>query len=153
MEDKKPPAPADAICEFIPPFMRFLREGLIGFGMSPARFQLMQALKQARALSMIELSDRLSVTKRNVTTLVDGLEKDGLAIRRAHPTDRRSTLVELTPAGATAFARAAEVQRVHLQSLLATLNPTKQEEMAKALNTLTHVLMTKRQLSAKREKG
>ncbi|MEM8916350.1 MAG: MarR family transcriptional regulator, partial [Pseudomonadota bacterium] len=62
---------------------------------SPARFQIMQTLSGGSSLSMAELADRLSVTKRNITTLVDGLERDGLASRHPHPTDRRSTLVEL----------------------------------------------------------
>lgn len=127
---------ADALCQFIPPFMRYLREGLAKVNMSPARFQIMQALSPQQALSMVELAARLSVTKRNITSLVDGLEKDGLAIRRPHPTDRRSTLVALTPAGAVAFSGAAEVQREHLAALLANLDATQQQEMALALRHL-----------------
>lgn len=128
--------PADALCQFIPPFMRFLRDGLSELNMSPARFQLLQTLRFGGTLSMIELSDRLSVTKRNVTSLVDGLEKDGLARRRPHPTDRRSTLVDLTPAGERAFSEAARIQRDQLSALLAHLESGQQAEMAKALSHL-----------------
>ncbi len=39
---------------------------------------------------------------RNVTSLVDALEENGLVARRPHPTDRRATLVELTGSGAAA---------------------------------------------------
>jgi len=46
----------------------------------------------------------LRVTPRNVTGLVDGLEADGLVARAAHPTDRRATLVSLTPRGAEVAA-------------------------------------------------
>ncbi|MEL6338041.1 MAG: MarR family transcriptional regulator [Pseudomonadota bacterium] len=137
-------SPADALCQFIPPFLRFLREGLVDLNMSPARFQLLQTLKQGGALTMIDLAERLSVTKRNVTTLVDGLEKDGFAIRHPHPTDRRSTLVALTAEGERAFAEAAEIQRVHLQGLLASLEPATQHEMAQALTQLTDALTTRK---------
>ncbi len=140
-------SPADAICQFIPPFMRFLREGLVELNMSPARFQLLQSLSQGGALSMIDLADRLSVTKRNVTTLVDGLEKDGLATRRPHPHDRRSTLVAITEAGETAFSKAAEVQRRHLQGLLAHLDAKQQEQMTAALSHLTNALTAKKKLA------
>lgn len=145
-------SPADALCQFIPPFMQFLREGLVGLNVSPARFQILQTLKQGGAQPMIDLADRLSVTKRNVTSLVDGLEKDGLATRRPHPTDRRSTLVELTTAGDRVFQRAAEIQRKHLQGLLANLDTTQQAEMAKALKHLTDALMNKKQPSSKAPK-
>ncbi|MEM1132821.1 MAG: MarR family transcriptional regulator [Pseudomonadota bacterium] len=136
-------SPADTICQFIPPFLRFLRDILAELNMSPARFQILQALKQGGALSMVEVADRLSVTKRNITTLVDGLEKEGLAVRRPHPTDRRSTLVELTSAGEALFTKAAALQKEHLEELLANLEPSRQKDMAQALTDLTNTLMTK----------
>ena len=36
------------------------------------------------------LKEELGVTATNVTALVDSLERDGLVVRRRHPTDRRS---------------------------------------------------------------
>ncbi len=136
---------ADAICRFVPPFVRFLREGLAKVNVSPARFQILQALKQGGSLSMAELADRLCVTKRNITTLVDGLEKDGLATRRPHPTDRRSTLVELTPDGDILFTEAAKVQRDHLMGLMESLNAGQQRQMAEALNHLMDAMKAKGQ--------
>ncbi|MEM1411276.1 MAG: MarR family transcriptional regulator [Pseudomonadota bacterium] len=135
-----PTRPADALCQFVSPFLRFLREGLAGLNMSPARFQLLQTLSMEGERSMNELAERLSVSKRNVTSLVDSLEKDGLAKRQPHPTDRRSTLVVLTPTGAQRFSEAAKLQRTHLEGLLANLNERQQVEMAEALNALTHAL-------------
>ncbi|GMA85562.1 hypothetical protein GCM10025868_08120 [Angustibacter aerolatus] len=41
--------------------------------------------------------------------MVDRLEAAGHVARRAHPDDRRSSVVELTPPGADVLARAAEV--------------------------------------------
>ncbi|MEM6903840.1 MAG: MarR family transcriptional regulator [Pseudomonadota bacterium] len=135
-----PSSPADALCQFVPPFMRFLRDGLVDLNLSPARFQILQALQQGGALSMVELAGRLSVTKRNITTLIDGMEKDGLAARAQNPEDRRSTLVRLTPAGEALWIKAAEVQREHLKGLLANLNAVQQQEMAKALTDLTEAM-------------
>ncbi|MEL6235057.1 MAG: MarR family transcriptional regulator [Pseudomonadota bacterium] len=138
-----PVSAADALCRFVPPFMRYLREGLAKVNISPARFQILQALTQGEARSMVELSERLSVTKRNITSLVDGLEKEGLVARRPHPTDRRSTLVAMTPAGEEVFARAAQTQQEHLKALLTGLDPAEQRQMSRALGQLVETMTAK----------
>ena len=48
---------------------------------------------------MSGLGERLGVTPRNVTKLVDALEEEGLLRRKPHLTDRRATLIELTERG------------------------------------------------------
>ena len=40
---------------------------------------------------MSALRDRLGVSARNIAVLVEGLEKEGLARRAPHSTDRRAT--------------------------------------------------------------
>lgn len=137
-------SPADAICQFIPPFMRFLREGLVDLNMTPARFQILEAIKFGGAQTMVELAKQLSVTKRNVTSLVDGLEKDGLATRQPHPTDRRATLVQLTDEGERLFFKAAELQRQHLKDLFTSLEAEQQAEMSAALVQLTQALAARK---------
>ncbi|MEM6608482.1 MAG: MarR family transcriptional regulator [Pseudomonadota bacterium] len=139
------PTPAETLCQFVPPFIQFLREGLAELNMSPARFQLLQVLSQGGATTMIELAGALSVTKRNVTTLVDGLEKDGLVTRDAHPSDRRSVLVDLTDHGTATFSAAAKVQRGHLDRLLQSLDPAQQAEMAAVLSRLIEALAERKQ--------
>jgi DNA-binding MarR family transcriptional regulator len=47
---------------------------------------------------MSDLANALGTSGRMVTSLVDGLEAQGLARRRDHPTDRRAILVELVAA-------------------------------------------------------
>ena len=56
-----------------------------------------------------DLRDDLDVTVGAASKLVDRLERDGLATRRPHPTDRRSSLVVLTPLGRKALAAATAV--------------------------------------------
>ena len=120
--------------------MRFLRTSLSELGLSPARFQIMEALRQGQARSMVDLADRLSVTKRNITSLVDGMEKDGLATRQPHPTDRRSILVALTPKGEAAFREAAMVQQNNLDQLMSRLDASQQKALSASLVKLTDEL-------------
>lgn len=56
-----------------------------------------------------EVSADLSITVGAASKLVDRIEHAGLVSREPNPQDRRSALVVLTPAGATALAFAADV--------------------------------------------
>lgn len=51
-----------------------------------------------------EMGDRLIVTRATVTGLLDSLERRGLVRRTAHPSDRRSLIVEITPDGLKVLA-------------------------------------------------
>jgi len=56
-------------------------------------------LRDRGPMSPSELGERLIVTRATVTGLIDSLEQRGFARRYANPSDRRSLLVEITPAG------------------------------------------------------
>ncbi|MGF7237475.1 MAG: MarR family transcriptional regulator [Frankia sp.] len=75
-----------------------------------ARYELLMLLSFSRhgALPMTKIGSRLQVHPTSVTNAVDRLEAARLVRRRTHPTDRRTTLVELTPDGAAAAESATE---------------------------------------------
>jgi DNA-binding MarR family transcriptional regulator len=60
----------------------------------------------AQPLTLRALAERLAADPPYVTLMVDDMEKRGLAQRTPHPEDRRAKLVQLTPAGRAAAARA-----------------------------------------------
>jgi DNA-binding MarR family transcriptional regulator len=68
-------------------------------GLTPARGEVIWLLHLRGPLTQRHLSQALKCTPRNVTGLVDALEEAGFVARTAHPTDRRATLVSLTPRG------------------------------------------------------
>ncbi|MDQ6714030.1 MAG: MarR family transcriptional regulator [Candidatus Dormibacteraeota bacterium] len=70
-------------------------------GLSEGRLHVLFALGSAprQQLPLGELADRLDVTPRNVTGLIDHLERDGLVERLDDPDDRRSTYARLTSSG------------------------------------------------------
>jgi DNA-binding MarR family transcriptional regulator len=71
------------------------------FGLSFARYEALVLLTFSRreSLPMSKMGERLMVHPTSVTNAVDRLEQDGLVRRVPHPTDRRTTLVELTDQG------------------------------------------------------
>ncbi len=56
-------------------------------------------LRDHGPMSPSMLSERLIVTRATVTGVIDSLERRGFVRRSANSTDRRSLLVEITPAG------------------------------------------------------
>jgi DNA-binding MarR family transcriptional regulator len=65
-----------------------------------ARYELLVRLYfSGQSLPLSQLGRQLQIHQTSITSLVDKLEKQGLIKRTPHPTDRRSTIAEMTPAG------------------------------------------------------
>jgi DNA-binding MarR family transcriptional regulator len=89
-----------AFTEMGPAWARWVQAAIPDDTVSYARLRVLNALICAQeGLTMTKLADALAVTGRRVTALVDALTEDGLVERYAHPTDGRSTIVEITEAG------------------------------------------------------
>ena len=80
------------------------------FELTFARFEVLMLLSFSRngSLPMAKMSHRLMVHPTSVTNLVDKLEAQGFLERRAHATDRRTTLATITPTGRRVARRAAK---------------------------------------------
>jgi DNA-binding MarR family transcriptional regulator len=61
-------------------------------------------LRDHGPMSPSALSDRLIVTRATITGVVDSLAGRGFVRRSANPADRRSLVVEITPAGLAVLA-------------------------------------------------
>ena len=70
-------------------------------GLTFARYEALVLLFFSRkgSLPMRVMGERLQLHPTSVTNIVDRLEGDGLVKRIPHPTDRRTTLVEITESG------------------------------------------------------
>lgn len=62
-----------------------------------------------RRLIMSVLADRLLISRSSATRLIDRMERRGWVTREADPENRRLTYAVLTPAGAQAVRRSAQV--------------------------------------------
>ncbi len=71
---------------------------------------------------MTDIGRWLGVNKANVTRLVDGLERDGLVLRIASASDRRTILVNITPSGRERLDTALPHHLKHLSDLLGPLS-------------------------------
>jgi len=88
-----------------------LNELLDPYALTFPRYEALMLLFYSRrgALPLGKIGARLQVHPTSVTNLIDGLERQGLAERTPHPTDRRTTLAAITPKGKQAARAATEV--------------------------------------------
>jgi DNA-binding MarR family transcriptional regulator len=91
--------------------------GLAERGLTRARATALWEVLHREPVTQRELADALRVTPRNITALVDALEKTGFVRRTDHPTDRRAIIVALTPKGRKAGSR----MKVEKQAFAAAL--------------------------------
>jgi DNA-binding MarR family transcriptional regulator len=66
-------------------------------GMGAADLDALEYLEAEGPLTQRDLGERLCLTSGEITMLVVRLENTGWVNRRPHPTDRRYTLLELSP--------------------------------------------------------
>lgn len=109
----------------------------VRFDISLPRFDyLAQLYRKPDGLKMKELSRNLMVTGGNVTGLTDELEREGLVVREASPSDRRSWIVRLTDEGRSSFrVMAAEHERWVLE-IFASLDRKSIQQLYAQLGTL-----------------
>ena len=79
-------------------------------------------LRDHGPMSPSELGERLIVTRATVTGLVDSLERRGFASRASNPADRRSLIVEITPAGLTVLQELRTVIHRNERDFMAALS-------------------------------
>lgn len=107
------------------------------FGISLSRFDyLAQLHRHPAGLRMRDLSRCLMVTGGNVTALTDDLEREGLVGRESSPTDRRSWIVRLTPAGRRSFEAMAHEHEQWILELFAGLDARELQQLHQHLGTL-----------------
>ena len=98
---------------------------------------LMLIIDQTPQCRVQDIASALAITVGGTSQAVDRLEAAGWCVRSANPNDRRSSIVELTAAGAAVFATAGEVFDTELERLLcAPLSRTAFSQLGSALATL-----------------
>jgi DNA-binding MarR family transcriptional regulator len=100
------------------------------------RGRLLRAMTELGRPKMSELAANLGLNARTITTSVDALEKEGLLRREAHPTDRRATLVELTPKGRAYVEDWQSFQRELAEAAMSPLTEQDRRDLMRILATV-----------------
>ncbi|MCK2215951.1 MarR family transcriptional regulator [Actinomadura sp. ATCC 31491] len=103
---------------------RMRSHGSEGRGVSAGALDLLLRLSTAaQGISIGGLARAAGVSSRNVTGLVDTLERDGLVRRVPDPADRRSVLTEITPAGRAWVEAFREPSRLAMRAMFDGFTP------------------------------
>jgi len=76
---------------------RVTRDRLAPYGLTTTQFFLLTALYEEDGIPISALAQKVALDKATLTGLLDRLERDGLAERKADRADRRAIRVYLTP--------------------------------------------------------
>jgi DNA-binding MarR family transcriptional regulator len=84
-----------------------------------------------------DLADAVMLSSSGTTKRLDRLEDAGLIVRKPDPADRRSVLVELTPAGRRLIDAAYPEHMANEDELLSPLTKAERRQLAALLRKLT----------------
>ncbi|GAB3161985.1 MarR family winged helix-turn-helix transcriptional regulator [Microbispora hainanensis] len=125
---------------------RLRSHGSEGRGLSAGALDLLIRLAaREQGISIGELARAAGVSSRNVTGLVDTLERDGLVRRVPDPGDRRSVLAEITPAGRTWIEDFRKPSQLAMKALFQGFTP---EELVVLRDLCLRVAVNQQRLSA-----
>jgi DNA-binding MarR family transcriptional regulator len=112
------------------------------FGLSLRQFWALQRLDAATGCSMVDLSRALLTDKSNVTSIVDRLEKDGLATRTPATHDRRVNLITLTDAGGRLREEIKAQHDIRLREILHGIGDSRLRALIDLLQPISQSLET-----------
>jgi DNA-binding MarR family transcriptional regulator len=78
-------------------------------GLEPRQFALMRAIRQLEGQSQNAVGEFLRIPRSSLVAVIDDLEGRGLAVRRPHPSDRRTHALYLTRRGERLLGRGMEL--------------------------------------------
>jgi len=108
-------------------------------GFTISDWRVLSTLSGGKPISIGELA-QVSVTKQpTVTRLLDRMEAQGYVKRIPHETDRRITLVRITPRGQKLTSTLIAQARAHEDHVLAPLGKKKADELRATLKLLIHL--------------
>lgn len=105
-----------------------------------ARVELLQALEELGPSRVGELAQEQRLAANTVSELVQALVDDGLAERTADPTDRRATLVAVTPRGKGELRQWTEAHESRIGAALDGMSAADRAAIRRALPAMDRLV-------------
>lgn len=112
------------------------------------RLEILRAIGTVETCRIQDVADRIRITVGAASRLTDRLEADGLVARSAHPTDRRSSQIELTERGQQALDATEPAVERALAELLGAFNTDELAAMTASLRRAQALLISPTQNGA-----
>jgi DNA-binding MarR family transcriptional regulator len=116
-----------------------LARELSGRGLQPGWFDVLAALRRSappHELNPTQLAEAMLVSSGGMTKRLDRLAETGLVERRPDPSDRRGTLVRLTPRGKRLVDKVIGEHLENQRRLFSSLTPPQRRQLDRLLRKL-----------------
>jgi DNA-binding MarR family transcriptional regulator len=101
--------------------------------MTPALFGVLNFLGARKGAIQQEIGAAMGIDPSTMVSLIDQLEKEGLAKRRPHPSDRRAREVSVTPKGRRLLERSRKMALEAQDEVLRGLTVAERRQLLKLL--------------------
>ncbi|HTI51219.1 MAG TPA: MarR family transcriptional regulator, partial [Planctomycetaceae bacterium] len=124
-------------------------------GLNEARYRVLAALHRRAGgeCSQSELAELLLQSESNLSTLLERMSADGLLSRTRSQTDRRRSLIRMTPPGLGALERAERARGATLARLMREFAPQETEQLVFGLRRLISELENALDVAVRRRGG
>jgi DNA-binding MarR family transcriptional regulator len=110
---------------------------LSAWDITPAQMRTIRVLTAHEGgMRSSELAHHLHIAPRSATEVIDAVEAKGLVTRSPDPTDRRATLVTLTPRGTALMDEVRRARGLESERLFERLSTTDRNHLARILGRL-----------------
>lgn len=107
---------------------------------SPSHFHILAILKEAGKMSVSEIGKKLSISKPNMTPLIDKLVEEKMVERLPNSEDRRIINIALTSKGMEYIDLLKEQLANSMKSKLTFLSTEELEELSSSLQSIKNIL-------------
>ena len=111
-----------------------------GGGLSPTLTAALASIENHGPLTPSELADRERVKRPTATRLIGTMEENGFVARTSDPSDRRSSLIAITPEGRELMRTLRTRKDMYLDQRLRTLSAEDRETLDRAAGLLERLL-------------
>jgi DNA-binding MarR family transcriptional regulator len=111
-------------------------QALAPWEVTPAQARALGVLSRHGPVRLGTLSEHLRIAPRSATEVADGWEMRGLVERRADPTDRRATLIALTPRGEEVTTAIRAARGAEAEEFFAGLDADDRAALARIIDAL-----------------
>ena len=105
-----------------------------------SQFEILMIVNESKGLKVGELSQKMSITRPNLTPLVDNLEKEGLLKRVTDKKDKRITRLYLTEKGEKQIAENFKVIEERLDKISTDYTDDELAELKESCESILNIL-------------
>lgn len=127
---------------------RMMNTRMADQGASLARTKLLLYIARRGPVRAADIADFFDQAPRTVTEAIDGLERDGLVVRRPHPRDRRVKQVSITDEGRRVIGETEPLRQELIDGVFGALDSDEQAQLAALLGKLSVALDAQQQSPA-----